>query len=53
MQTLIKVGKRWYAVPKELGLAARIASRSNVRGNWQNIDSKSRKIRSHVILNQR
>ncbi len=37
MQTVIKIGQRWYAVPKNLSLTDRIANKSVVTGNWQQI----------------
>lgn len=35
MQTVVKIGTRYFAVKKDLGRADRIAAQSNVRGNWQ------------------
>jgi hypothetical protein len=31
----VQRGRRLFAVPKPLGLADKIAARSNVTGNWQ------------------
>lgn len=53
MQQVIHHGRRLFAVPKTLGLADRIASRSNVPGNWNKIDNTSRNIRARVMVNQK
>jgi hypothetical protein len=37
MQIVVKIGNRYFAVKKDLGRADRIASRSNIRGNWQKV----------------
>ena len=53
MQQVIQRGRRLFAVPKPLDRAERIASRSNVRGNWSKVDAVSRNVRAHVIVNQK
>lgn len=53
MQQVIQRGRRLFAVPKTLDRAERIASRSNVRGNWSKVDNTSRKVRARVIVNQK
>lgn len=37
MQTVVKIGKRWYAVPRHKSLTDRIAERTVCTGNWQTI----------------
>lgn len=46
-----RVGGRFIAVPKSLGRADRIAARSNIRGNWQKVETWNRTAR--VIYNYR
>lgn len=53
MQQVIKRGRRLFAVPKVLDRAERIASRTNVRGNWSAVDAVSRNVRIHVMVNQK
>jgi hypothetical protein len=37
MQQVVKIGNRWFAVRKDMDRAERVASQSNVRGNWQRV----------------
>lgn len=37
MQTVVKIGKRWYAVPRQKSLTDQIAERTVCTGNWQQI----------------
>lgn len=38
MRVLVKRGRRWFAVPKPLGLADRLAAQTQLRGNWGNVE---------------
>lgn len=49
MVTLVKRGRRFYALHSQKGIAERIAAKSNIRGNWSAImraPAGSREIRS-------
>lgn len=35
MQQVVKIGTRYFAIPKDKDRAERIASQSNITGNWQ------------------
>lgn len=51
MQQVVKIGTRYFAIPKDLGKADRIASQSNIRGNWQKCMQHNKHAR--VISNQK
>lgn len=49
MQVCTRKNGRLYAVPKVLSLTDRIAARTNLRGNWQEVMTTHKTAR--VILN--
>lgn len=49
MQACTRKNGRLYAVPKVLSLTDRIAARTNMRGNWQEVMTAHKTAR--VILN--
>lgn len=49
MQQVVKIGHRYFAIPKALDLAERIAAQTNLRGNWQKVMTHNRTAR--IITN--
>lgn len=48
MQSVIKVGRRYFAVPKELGLAEVIANRTRLQSNWNVTQQQQRNLRAGI-----
>jgi hypothetical protein len=48
-KTVIQRGHRFFAIPRATGFAQQVAERSNLKGNWNRIESQPRG--SRVIIN--
>lgn len=48
-RTVIKRGRRYFAIPKPAGTAQAISERTNLVGNWNRIESQPRN--SRLIIN--
>ena len=48
-RTVLRKGKRYYAIPKPCGTAQTIAMQTSLQGNWNRIEAQPRG--SRVIVN--